>query len=385
MIGTMLEGAASGLVSNGVQQLFTDYNREQDFGNYQKAVQQNFVNAQDLQRNAPMLTKLGMQAAGLNPAQMNNPIPASAASAPLGAHASPVANFANDTAALAQSRLSNAEAEKTELQNEQTTHANESSFETYKQNMDSIATMYEQRGMDDYASNIRSELENLDRLKKDGKLDWNLGDLQGAVKAFGAVDKMQERLQQQLEKQFEVEKNLHLILNDRAVDVAQMPKLQRDLLTKQISLSAAQTALFASEKDVNDQQILELIEMQQKLKAETAQLVYQKKLTQAQANMIENADWKSLFKNGHFLQGGIAFLDDYTKLLFHSLGGLLGPVAQIKGAKMIGDRMGTKTVQHEYVPSNVDGGYHGYKPQAPSFRRTMLQRGTPLGNDDYDQ
>lgn len=384
-MSSILEGAASGLVGAGIQQMFTDYNREQDFGNYQKSVEQNFVNAQDMQKNAPLLTKLGMQAAGLNPAQMNNPTPTTPASAPLGSHASPTVNFANDTAALAQSRLANAEAEKTELKNDQTKHANVSSFETYKQNMESIATMYEQRGMKDYADNIRAELENLERLKADGKLDWNLGDLQGAVQAFGAIDKMQERLQQQLGRQFEVEKNLHLILNDRAVDVAEMPKLQRDLLAQQISLSMAQTALFASEKEVNQQQIQELIEMQQKLRAETAQLVAQKKLTQAQANLIGNADWKTLFKNGEFLQGGIAFLDDYTKLLIHSLGGLLGPVAQVKGAKMIGDRMGTKTVQHEYVPINSDGSYHGYKPQTPSYRRTMLQRGTPLGNDDYEE
>ena len=73
---SVLEGAASGLASAGIQQMFTDYNREQDFGNYQKAQEQNFVNAQDAQRNAPMLTKLGMQAAGLNPVGMSNPNPA---------------------------------------------------------------------------------------------------------------------------------------------------------------------------------------------------------------------------------------------------------------------------------------------------------------------
>lgn len=381
---SILEGAINGLASAGAQQIFTDINRQADFRNYQRSQAQNFQNSQDAQRLAPLQTKLGMQAAGLNPVTMNaSSAPASTPAAPLGSHASPVVNFANDTAALSQSRLANAEAEKTELENNQTKHANSSSYETYKQNMESVATMYEQRGMDDYASNIRSELENLDKLKESGKLDWNLGDLQGAVKAFGAVDKMQERLQQQLEKQFEVEKNLHLILGDQAVNVAQMPKLQRDLLTKQISLSAAQTALFASEKEVNDQQVQELIEMQQKLRAETSQLVSQKRLTQAQANAVSNADWKSLFKNGEFLQGGVAFLDDYTKLLLHSLGGLLGPIAQVKGAKMIGDRMGTKTIQHEYTPSSVDGGYHGYKPSAPSFRRSMLQKGKPLGNDDY--
>lgn len=383
---SILEGAFSGLASAGAQQIFTDINRQADFQNYQRAQAQNFERSQDAQRLAPLQTKLGMQAAGLNPVTMNtSSSPASAPAAPLGSHASPDVNFANDTVALSQSRLANAEAEKTELENSQTKHANTSSYETYKQNMESVATMYEQRGMDDYAANIRSELENLDKLKESGKLDWNLGDLQGAVKAFGAVDKMQERLQQQLEKQFEVEKNLHLILDNRAVDVAQMPKLQRDLLSKQISLSIAQTALFASEKEVNQQQVQELIEMQQKLRAETAALVEQKKLTRSQANMITNQDWKSLFKNGEFLQGAVGFLDDYTKTIIHSLGGILGPLSSLKGAKMIGDRMGTKTIQHEYVPSSVDGGYHGYKPQTPSYRRSMLEKGKPLGNDDYDE
>lgn len=129
---SILGGVASGLASAGIQQMFTDYNREQDFGNYQKAQEQNFINAQDSQRNAPILTKLGMEAAGLNPAGMSNPTPVSTPSAPLGSHNSPSVNLAQDNNLMADARLKNAEAEKTELENDQIQGENEASFANYK-------------------------------------------------------------------------------------------------------------------------------------------------------------------------------------------------------------------------------------------------------------
>ena len=94
---SILEGAINGLASAGAQQIFTDINRQSDFRNYQRSQAQNFQNSQDAQRLAPLQTKLGMQAAGLNPVTMNtSSAPASTAAAPLGAHASPfVISFCN--------------------------------------------------------------------------------------------------------------------------------------------------------------------------------------------------------------------------------------------------------------------------------------------------
>ena len=382
---SILEGALSGLASAGTQQLFTDYNRQQDFANYKEAQVNNQNFAQQQQFSAPIMTKLGMAAAGLNPAQMNNPTPTSAPSAPLNSHLSPAVSFAGDTASLAQSRLANAEAEKVELQNDQTKHENSSSYENYRQQLDSLINMYQTRGYNVQASRLKEEAQNLDKLKSEGKLDWNVGDLRGALQAFGAIDKVQERLQTQIERQFETEKNFALLDGDQAIEFARLPKLQREMLEKQISTQIAIQALLASQDKLTKEQYNEVLMMEDKIGAEIAQLEEQGKLTKAQANLIRNADWKSLFADGKILAGSVAFVDDYTKEILHTVGGLAHAIVGLKNGKMIADKIGTKTVQHEYVPQQDNGGYHGYKPQTPSHRRTMLQNGVPLGQDDYEQ
>lgn len=381
---SMLAGAAMSLGAAAAQQSFTDSNRQKDFANYQEAQEQNFRNSQEAQRNAPIMTRLGMQAAGLNPADMGQPTPATAASAPLGSHASPTVNFAQDTAMLAESRLKNAEADQKEIEVKREKHKDSSSFENYIQQLNSVMNSYRNRGWNEQADSIEEEINNLQRLKEQGKLDFNLGDLQGAVEAFGTVDKMQERLQSQIARLFETEKNFKLLVGNRSEDVAAMPNLQRELMEQQISLSAAQAALFMSEKEVNEEQVDNLIKMREKMNYEIDQLEASSKLSKSQAQSIRNADWKSLFRDGEFLAGGAAFMDDYTKEILHTLGGLANAYVGLKTGKGIINKMGQKTIQHEYIPSNPNGSYQGYKPNTPSHRRTFLKNGVPLGSDDYE-
>ena len=381
---SMLAGAALSLGAAAAQQSFTNSNRQKDFANYQEAQEQNFQNSQEAQRNAPVMTRLGMQAAGLNPADMGQPTPATAASAPLGSHASPTVNFAQDTAMLAESRLKNAEAEQKEIEVSREKHKDQSALQNYMQQLRSVANSYRSRGWNDQADELDEELANIDELKAQGKLDFNLGDLQGAVEAFGTVDKMQERLQSQIARLFETEKNFKLLVKNRSEDVAAMPPLQRKLMEKQISLSAAQAALFMSERAVNEEQIDNLVKMREKMNYEIDQLEESSKLSKAQAQSIRNADWKSLFKNGEYLSGAAAFADDYTKEILHTLGGLANAYVGLKTGKGIIQKMGQKTIQHEYVPSNPNGSYHGYKPNTPSHRRSFLKDGVPLGSDDYE-
>ena len=363
---SMLAGAAMSLGAAAAQQSFTESNRQRDFANYQAAQEQNFVNSQDAQRNAPVMTRLGMQAAGLNPADMGQPTPATAASAPLGSHASSSVNFAQDTALLAESRLKNAEADQKEIEVSREKHKDTSALNNYMQQIRSVTNAYRERGWTDQADELDEELANLDKLKEQGKLDFNLGDLHGAVEAFGTVDKMQERLQSQIARIFETEKNFKLLVGNRAEDIAAMPSLQRDLMEKQISLSAAQAALFMSEKDVNEEQVDNLIKMREKMNYEIDQLEQSTKLSKAQAESIRNADWKSLFRNGEFLAGTAAFTDDYAKEILHTLGGLANAYVGLKTGKGIIQKMGQKTIQHEYIPSNPNGTYQGYKPNTPS-------------------
>lgn len=335
MVGTMLAGAAAGLASSGVQQLFTDYNREQDFGNYQKAVQQNFVNAQDMQRNAPMLTKLGMQAAGLNPAQMNNPTPASTAPASLGSHVSPDVNLATDNNLMADARLKNAEAEKTELQNDITRGENEGSFENYIKQADSLAQLYRERGWDKMAENIEDDVDNLKDLQAQGKLQFNVGNLRGAVNAFTTVQAMQERLSSSLDQMVKTETNYRMLIGDQSINLAKMPEVQKKLLMSQVSTNLAQAALMLSQKDLTKEQINELVKLQEKLESDIERARAENQLTEAQANSIRNADWKSLLKNKDFFGAFLAKADETEKQILNQIGTILGFTTGAKALKTV--------------------------------------------------
>lgn len=335
MIGTMLGGAAAGLVSSGVQQLFTDYNREQDFGNYQKAVQQNFVNAQDLQRNAPMLTKLGMQAAGLNPAQMNNPAPASAAPTPLGSHASPNVGIATDNNLMAEARLKNAEAEKTELENDITRGENEGSFENYIKQASSLAQMYRERGWNTMAENIEEDVDNLKDLQAQGKLNFNVGNLRGAVNAFTTVQAMQERLSNSLEQMVKTETNYRMLIDNQSINLSKMPEIQKKLLMSQVSTNLSQAALMLSQKELTKEQINELVKMQEKLESDIERAKKENLLTEAQANSIRNADWKTLLKDKEFFGAFLAKADETEKQIINQIGTILGFTTGAKALKTI--------------------------------------------------
>lgn len=389
---SILAGLAAGMASSGMQQVFTEHNREADFRNYKEAQTMNNEFAQSQQYLSPQLTKLGMAAAGLNPSTMSaTSAPASATSAPLATHQSPTVDFAASTAALADAREKNAEAEKTELQNEQTKHANESSFENYVKQIESVKKLYLSRGFTQQAQSLQEELDNLQQLKDAGKLSWNLGDLDGAIHAFGTADKVQERLQQQLVRQFETEKNFNLLVNGSSFEVAKMPKIQRELMEKQISLSAAQTALAASQNALNDENINYLVKEQEKINREIDELVARKELDKAQANVIKNADWKSLFRNGEFGAGAAAFIDDYTKEIIHALGGILNAgVAYVTGgkvAKSIGSlKQTTGSQQNNTAIYHYDSkGYlKGHDVIQGHQKRTMLNKSVPSSdNEDW--
>lgn len=387
---SILAGLAAGMASAGVQQTFTSMNREADFQNQQIAQGRAAQYAQDNQRLTPLQTKLGMQAAGLNPVTMNtSSAPASMPSAPLGSHASPEVNFSSDNNLMADSRLKNAEAEKLELQNENTKHENTSSYENYRQQLESIIQMYSKRGWSEQAERLADELSRLDELKDQGKLDWNVGDLSGAVKAFDTVDAMQGRLQQQIGRIFETEKNYHLLVDGRAVDLAKMPKLEREMLEKSISLSVAQTALFASQEKVNEKQVSEIEAMTNKLMQELKVLVEQQKLTKAQAEQIQNADWKSLFQNGKIAAGSVAFLDDYTKEILHVVGGLANAFVGLKTGKAIAGSIGNlkqttgsqqnNTAIYHY---NSKGELKGHDVIQGHQKKTMLNKSIPSSDVD---
>lgn len=387
MVGSILAGAASNLIAGGVQQMFTDYNREQDFGNYQQGVQQNFVNSQDAQRNAPMLTKLGMQAAGLNPAQMNNPTPASAAPTPLGSHASPNINLVQDNNLMADARLKNAEAEKTELQNDIVKGENEGSYQTYIDQLDALSNVYRSRGWSQQAQNLEEERNRLIELKSEGKLDFNVGNLRGAVNAFSSVNALQQRLTDTFEQLLKTETNFKMLINGQSVPLSKMPETQRRLLLTQISNNIATNALLASQKNLTDEQKNELVKLQEKLGADIELAKSQKQLTDYQANSIYYSDWKQLFQDKEFLAAALAKADETQKIILQQTGQIAGAVINARTGKAIADKMGNSkqsqgnhqtTIQH-YGP---DGSSKGV--DVITGNKTMLNRSIPKWEDSVE-
>lgn len=362
MAASTLAGVAAGLASAGVQQAFTEHNREKDFGNYMKAQEGNYVNAQDMQRNAPMLTKLGMAAAGLNPAEASNSSPASVPSAPLATHASPTVNLAADNNLMADARLKNAEAEKTELQNEQTEGENEASFENYKKQINVLESVYRQRGFNDVADALSVELGTLEELQQKGDFKFNAGHLRGAVNSFTTVQAMQDRVSNTLKSILDTETNYKMLINGSSVSLSKMPQLQKDLLSTQIANNIATHSLLASQKNLTDEQKNELVKMQEKFDSEIELLQQQKKLTEYEANQIRYADWKQLMNDGEFMAAVIAKSDEQQKIIMQQAGQIANAVVNARtGGKIAqsinsvgkskGSSKGENTILKRSIPS----------------------------------
>lgn len=380
----ILAGAAAGLVGAGVQQMFTDYNREQDFGNYMQAQRQNYVNAQNMQYNAPLMTKLGMSAAGLNPAGMSNPTSATPNAAPLATHASPDVNLAADNNMMADARLKNAEAEKTELQNDQIRGENESSFENYRQGLESLATLYKDKGWTQMAESISEEIGNLNALKEEGKLNFNAGNLRGAVNAFTTLETMQQRLTNTFKNVLETETNYKMLQNGASVPLSKMPQVQRDLLATQMANNIATHAVLLTQKDLNTEQKNELVKLQEKLQADIDKAIAEKQLTEYQARSIYLADWKQLMNDGEFMQAVLAKADENQKILLQQTGQFVNAAVTAKtGGKIansinnVGKSKGNTTTTTRSYHYNADGKMKGYDVNQSQGSSSMLKRSIP--------
>lgn len=344
---SILEGAALGLVGAAIQQQFTNYNREEDAKIHDSQQAQNFLQAQELQRLAPVNTKLGMMAAGLNPNAVNvSATPNSSASAPLGTHVAPEVNLSADNNLMADSRLKNAEAEKIELQNDQTISENESALENYLKQGNAIAQMYYKRGYNEQAKAIEEDMNAISELKSEGDLKFNVGNLRGAVDAFATIQAMQERLTNSLDQMLKTETNYKMLVGNKALDLSKMPTLQREMLEKQIGVQIATASLLMSQKDLTDEQKKEVVKLQSKIDNEINLLVEQEKLTRFQADAIRNADFKSLLSDGEFMKAYLAKADETQRIILEQVGALANAYVNAKTggkiAKSIGEVNQTK-------------------------------------------
>lgn len=350
---SILAAAGMALASAAAQQAFTNSNREKDFANYQQAQEQNFQNSQSAQKNAPVLTRLGMQAAGLNPVEMGTPTPASSASAPLGSHASPTVDISQTNALMAESRLKNAEAEKTELENDITRGENEASYQTYIDQLDDLTNAYKSRGWTQQAERLEEERNRLIELKSQGKLEFNVGNLRGAVKAFSSVQALQERMTNTLDQLLKTETNFKMLVGGQSVPLSKMPEVQRKLMMTQISNNIATSALLASQKSLTDEQKNEIIKMQEKLDQEIELAKSQKQLTDYQAKSIYLADWKQLYEDGETMSAIIAKADETTKTILEQTGSIANAVVNAKTGGKIAKSLGNRGFNVDNKPSKT--------------------------------
>ena len=388
MAASILASAGLGLASAGAQQLFTDYNREEDFRNYQKAQEQNYENAQNMQYNVPLMTKLGMAAAGLNPAQMSNPSPSAVPSAPLGSHTAPNVDLAQDNNLMADARLKNAEAEKTELQNDQIKGENESSFENYRKGLESLSNLYKEKGWTQMAESIDEEVGNISALKDEGKLQFNAGNLRGAVNAYTTLEAMQERLTNTFKNVLETETNFKMLQNGASVPLSKMPKIQRDLLASQVANNIATHAVLLTQKELNTEQKNELVKMQQKLQADIDKAVAEKQLTEYQARSLYLADWKQLLNDKEFLAAALAKADENQKILMQQAGQVVNAAVNARtGGKIaqsinnVGQSKGNSTTTTHSYHYDSNGKMKGYDVNQSQGSNTMLKRSIPSFED----
>ena len=339
---SILAAAGMALASAAAQQAFTNSNREKDFANYQEAQEQNFQNSQSAQKNAPILTRLGMQAAGLNPVEMGTPTPASSASAPLGSHASPTVDISQSNALMAESRLKNAEAEKTELENDITKGENEASYQTYIDQLEDLTSAYKDRGWTQQAEHLEEERNRLIELKSQGKLKFNVGNLRGAVKAFSSVQALQERMANTLDQLLKTETNFRMLVGGQSVPLSKMPEVQRKLMMTQISNNIATSALLASQKNLTDEQKNEIIKMQEKLEQDIELAKSQKQLTDYQAKSIYLADWKQLYNDGETMAAITAKADETMKTILEQTGSIANSVVNAKTGGKIAKSLGNR-------------------------------------------
>lgn len=173
---TILAQMAGSAAAQGVNQVFTDFNRRQDEASAKRLADYNANLAQTAQRNSAKNMVEGYKMAGLNPALVaGSNFSAAIGSAPSVSHQSPQMS-APDIAALemssAQSRLANAEAAKAEVEAERMRHEDAGSNNVLKSTAERILN----DSSHPLSDNDKSYWESVKSAAEEGK--FNVGDVQ---------------------------------------------------------------------------------------------------------------------------------------------------------------------------------------------------------------
>lgn len=301
MIGEVLAGIAAQKIGSEMSQSYVDKNRQADFENWRLAREQNFNDSQRAQFNAPLNTKLGMMYAGLNPVDASASItPASSQAAPQAQHEMKPLEIAQSTNLMADAKLKEQQAEKVELENDVTKGENEGASNTYKTIAPTLVDALKTAGFTQAADSLQYDLDTV----MDKKL--NVGHLRGAVESYKTLTALQQRIQDTYDKVFQTKEIQYKLNNDAAKELAEMPKLQKELTIRYISTQQALAEYYLTGADVNQQQLENMNAEIHKINSEIYSNLKKGYLSEAQADAIRNSDWKTLLYDGEFVKSMVA-------------------------------------------------------------------------------
>lgn len=296
-------------------QHFTEQNRDADQRNFERNQNASWTQQEQMAQRMPVLTKLGMQAAGLNPNMPTSlgAVP-SASPAPLQTSRNNPVNMPALGSMLLDNEVKQASADKLkaetreqEIKNQHLESADSGLNDAMKSSVSRLISEYKKDGID------TKSLEDFDRYLDTNKLDF--GSLRSRVESLNLERLLSTNIRYDVSDALDILINQGKIKEDVANDITHMSHTQRKLLDKQltqaiknISLIAAQTNEVKSQTDLNTKNTLvsesrlsTMLKEREKLDEEIKYLKSNRSHVDAMTNNIKNSDFKTQYANGDYL------------------------------------------------------------------------------------
>lgn len=296
-------------------QHFTEQNRSADQRNFEHNQNLSWSQQEQMAQRMPVLTKLGMQAAGLNPNMPTSlgAVP-SASPAPLQTSRNNPINMPALGSLLLDNEVKQASADKLkaetreqEIKNQHLESSDNSLNVALKSSVNRLIGEYKKDGLD------TKSLEDFDKYLDTNKVDF--GTLRSHVESLNLERMLSSNIRYDVSDALDILINQGKIKEDVASDIIHMSHTQRKLLDKQlaqaiktISLIAAQTDEAKSQTDLNSKNTLvsesrlsTMMKEREKLDEEIKYLKSNRGHVDAMTNNIKNSDFKTMYANGDYL------------------------------------------------------------------------------------
>lgn len=301
--GSMLGSAISGAVN---------YYGNKNLMKQQQAYTQENMRLQkqineELARKSKSLENESLRAAGMSPALANG---TSGLVSSQGAPAAGLAQFnmpdlgqsamhgVQMELLKSQAHLAESQAQQQDIQNTRAKNADTQFAAEIKKQLQGQIDLYNNLGLD--SSGLQQQYDNLVNSNID------LGAFEGSMKAFEVHSKSLETFTKRLSELVHQQTEYNKIYNDVAQDIANMPKLARDLQERLIAVKGAEAYYMMSGGDVNKANLDKIAAEVKEIYGKLDLMVKQGDLTQAQADKIKNNDIATLLDKGEYKKAFIA-------------------------------------------------------------------------------